>query len=138
MTHRTGIWELVETAAAWLLALVWAAPLLYAFWASFHPAEYAVRFDLTAPLTLENFREALSQAPFPRYFFNTFVLVTMLLAAQFESLLHPLTVMLALPLSMVGALGALFLLGMFIMAYNVWKTVGAGERRATYPVIEPA
>ena len=37
---------------------------------------------LFAPLTLENFREALSQAPFLRYGFNTFVLVTMLLAAQ--------------------------------------------------------
>jgi len=33
-------------------------------------------------LTLENFREALSQAPFLRYGFNTFVLVTMLLASQ--------------------------------------------------------
>jgi cbb3-type cytochrome oxidase subunit 1 len=34
--------------------------------------------------------------------------------------------------------GALFLLGMFIMAYNVAKTVGGGERNAVYPVIEPA
>ncbi len=83
MNRRAQIFELVETAAAWLLALVWSAPLLYALWASFHPPEYAVNFDITAPLTLENFREALAQAPFPRYFLNTFILVTMLIAAQF-------------------------------------------------------
>lgn len=73
----------LETAAAWALAVLWLAPLLYAFWAAFHPAEYAVNFDLFAPLTLENFEKALNQAPFPRYALNTFILVTMLLAAQF-------------------------------------------------------
>ncbi|MGV3531435.1 MAG: efflux RND transporter permease subunit, partial [Chthoniobacteraceae bacterium] len=39
------------------------------------------------------------------------VIIYMVLAAQFESLIHPLTVMLALPLAAVGALGALWLLG---------------------------
>ena len=34
--------------------------------------------------------------------------------------------------------GALFLLGMLIMAYNVAKTVGGGERNAVHPVLEPA
>ena len=72
----------LETGAAWLLALLWISPLAYAFWAAFHPGEYAVNFDLLAPLTLDNFREALSQAPFPRYALNTFILVTMILAAQ--------------------------------------------------------
>jgi cytochrome c oxidase cbb3-type subunit 1 len=33
--------------------------------------------------------------------------------------------------------GALFLFGMFIMAYNVIKTVSAGERNVVHPVIEP-
>lgn len=73
----------IENAAALLLAVIWLAPLLYAFWAAFHPPEYATRFDLLGPLTLENFREAWAQAPFARYFLNTFMLVTSILAAQF-------------------------------------------------------
>lgn len=73
----------LETGAAWLLALLWVLPLLYALWSAFHPTEYATRFDLLAPLTLDNFREAWSQAPFARYYLNTFLLVTSVLAAQF-------------------------------------------------------
>ena len=72
----------LETAAAWLLAILWISPLVYAFWAAFHPGEYAVNFNLLAPLTLENFREAFSQAPFPRYALNTFILVSTILIAQ--------------------------------------------------------
>ena len=60
----------------------WISPLLYAFWAAFHPSEYAVNFELFAPITLDNFGEALSQAPFLQYGVNTFLLVTMLLASQ--------------------------------------------------------
>lgn len=84
---RTGRFQSVfaqlETTAAWLLAILWLSPLIYAFWSAFHPAEYAIRFDLFAPLTLENFRIAWDQAPFARYFLNTFMLVTSILAAQF-------------------------------------------------------
>ena len=84
MTRRSGsIWNGVESGAAWLLAAIWLLPLLYAFWSAFHPSEYAVRFELLAPLTLDNFREAWSQAPFARYYLNTFLLVTSILAAQF-------------------------------------------------------
>jgi multidrug efflux pump len=40
------------------------------------------------------------------------LVVYMVLAAQFESLRHPLVIMLALPLALFGALGGLWLLGM--------------------------
>ena len=73
----------IETGAAWLLALLWISPLLYAFWSAFHPAEFAVNFELLAPLTLENFKTAWNQAPFARYYLNTFMLVTSILLAQF-------------------------------------------------------
>jgi len=80
--HGLNFTEIVQTLAAWLLAILWISPLLYAFWAAFHPGEYAIHFDLFAPLTLDNFRDALSQAPFLRYGINTFLLVSMLLVAQ--------------------------------------------------------
>src|SRR5690606_5278852 len=72
----------LDTLGAWLLGLLWILPLAYAVWAAFHPPAYATRFDLLAPLTLENFSRAWHAAPFPRYFLNTFMLVTMVLAAQ--------------------------------------------------------
>ncbi len=72
----------LETAGAWLLALVWILPLAYALWAAIHPSAYSAHFVPGAPLTLENFVRAWNAAPFPRYFLNTFLLVTMILAAQ--------------------------------------------------------
>ena len=78
-----GLIRHVETVAAWLLAFLWVLSLLYAFWSAFHPTEYATRFDIFAPLTLENFREAWGQAPFARYYLNTFLLVTSVLAVRF-------------------------------------------------------
>ena len=73
----------LEILGAWLLAVLWVLPLLYALWTAFHPGEYATRFSLTAPLTLENFRNAWAAAPFARYFLNTTILVTLILVAQF-------------------------------------------------------
>ncbi len=81
--QTTGYDKLLNAVGAWTLGLVWFLPLIYAFWTAFHPSAYAVRFDLFAPLTLENFSNAWSAAPFARYFFNTIILVTMILAAQF-------------------------------------------------------
>ncbi|SKA39379.1 carbohydrate ABC transporter membrane protein 2, CUT1 family [Enhydrobacter aerosaccus] len=72
----------LETAAAWALGLFWLAPLLYAVWTAFHPAAYATHFDLTAPLTLENFARAWSAAPFARYFLNTILIVAMIVGTQ--------------------------------------------------------
>ena len=72
----------LETAGAWLLAILWILPLAYAFWTAFHPPEFATRFELFAPLTLQNFVNAWNAAPFARYFVNTVLLVTLILGAQ--------------------------------------------------------
>ncbi len=73
----------LEIIGAWMLAIIWVLPLLYALWTAFHPGEYATRFSFTAPLTLENFHNAWAAAPFARYFLNTTILVTLILVAQF-------------------------------------------------------
>ena len=77
-----GISRGLETTGAWLLGLLWLLPLAYAAWTAFHPAEFSTRFVPGAPLTLENFEKAWHAAPFARYFVNTVLLVTMVLAAQ--------------------------------------------------------
>jgi len=77
MTHK------LDTIGAWLLGILWFLPLAYTLWAAFPPSAYSTHFDLTAPLTLENFVSAWHAAPFARYFLNTFILVTMVLVAQF-------------------------------------------------------
>ena len=73
----------LNTFAAWCLALLWLLPLLYAVWTAFHPSEYETRFSLFAPLMLQNFVQAWNEAPFARYFLNTVILVTGIVAAQF-------------------------------------------------------
>lgn len=82
VAYTSGYGRLLNAVAAWTLGILWVLPLLYAIWTAFHPSAYAVRFDLLAPLTMENFVEAWQAAPFARYFFNTVVLVTMILLAQ--------------------------------------------------------
>ena len=49
------------------------------------------------------------------------ILIYMVLAAQFESLIHPFTVMLSLPLSIVGALGLLAITGRTL---NIFSMIG--------------
>ena len=72
----------LSTLGAWVLALLWISPLLYACWAAFHPSEFATKLVLTAPLTFDNFLIAWDAAPFARYFLNTALLVTTILALQ--------------------------------------------------------
>lgn len=73
----------LNTAGAWALALVWFLPLIYALWTAVHPGEFATRFAAFAPLTVENFVDAWNAAPFARYFLNTVLLVSFILAGQF-------------------------------------------------------
>jgi sn-glycerol 3-phosphate transport system permease protein len=73
----------VEPALAIVLAIVWISPLVFAAWAAFHDVSDAVNFRLMAPLTFDNFRTAWEGAPWLRYFLNTFLLVTLILAGQF-------------------------------------------------------
>lgn len=76
------VWRVVETTGAWLVGLLWLAPLAYAFWAAFHDRVYATTFDLTAPWTLQNITSVWNSVPFDRYYLNTILLVTGILAAQ--------------------------------------------------------
>jgi sn-glycerol 3-phosphate transport system permease protein len=77
-----GVSRSLEVVGAWFLGVLWVMPLVYAFWTAFHPSAFSTHFTLSAPLTLENFAKAWQAAPFARYFFNTVILVTMVLAAQ--------------------------------------------------------
>ncbi|MBW8285281.1 MAG: carbohydrate ABC transporter permease [Rhizobium sp.] len=74
--------EALDAIGAWLLALIWIAPLAFALWASLHPAGTALAFGSGTPLTLENYRTAWASAPWAAYFLNTLMLVTFTLAGQ--------------------------------------------------------
>lgn len=49
------------------------------------------------------------------------VMMYMIMASQFESFLHPFTIMLSVPLSLIGGFGALWLTGMTI---NIFSLIG--------------
>lgn len=72
----------LDAAGALLLALVWIAPLLFAAWASVHPAGQALDFSGNAPFTLDNYRAAWAAAPWFSYALNTLALVSFTLAGQ--------------------------------------------------------
>jgi HAE1 family hydrophobic/amphiphilic exporter-1 len=69
--------------------------------------------------TAETFKEGIEQ--FVVAIGLAVLVIYMVLAAQFESLVHPLTVMLALPLALVGALAALWSMGMTL---NLFSLIG--------------
>jgi sn-glycerol 3-phosphate transport system permease protein len=105
----------LATVGAWLLAIVWVSPLLYAFWAAFHASSQSAQFDLFAPLTLANFRDVLAAAPFPRYFLNTFLLVTLILACQMVVCTMAAYAFVCFPFRGSGALFMLVLVQLMIM-----------------------
>lgn len=51
--------------------------------------------------------------------FLAIICIYMILASQFESLLHPFTIMTALPFSFIGAFGGLFIMGMHMSIYTM-------------------
>jgi sn-glycerol 3-phosphate transport system permease protein len=81
-SHSWSLDRLLYVSGAWLLALIWVLPLGYAVMTAFQPSAFETQITLQAPLTLENFARAWNAAPFARYFLNTLLLVTMILAAQ--------------------------------------------------------
>jgi len=72
-----------DSFGALALAIIWIAPLMFAIWAAFHTTSDAVNFNLFSSWTLDNFRVAWDGAPWLKYFFNTFLLVTVILMGQF-------------------------------------------------------
>ena len=77
------------------------------------PEGYTTRLGGRAELMMESVQSMLFA------FFLAVLITYMVLASQFESFVHPFTVMLALPLSMVGALGLLWITGNTINIYSL-------------------
>ena len=82
LTAESMLSRCLSVLGAWLLALLWITPLLYAMWAAFHPAEFATKLVFNAPVTFANFVSAWDAAPFASYFLNTTILVTGILCMQ--------------------------------------------------------
>ena len=80
---RLDLPRIALNLTAWALAALWILPLLYAVWTAIHPPVYAAKFEIFAPLTLENFVRVWNAVPFDRYFLNTLVLVVFVVISQF-------------------------------------------------------
>ncbi len=66
--------------------------------------------------TSKEFRESSAQVYIT--FLLALAIIYLVLAAQFESFLHPLTVLISVPLATLGALGALYLTGQTLNLYS--------------------
>jgi HAE1 family hydrophobic/amphiphilic exporter-1 len=77
------------------------------------PSDYTARYKGAADTMKESFGFLLFAL------FLGIVMAYMILAAQFESFIHPFTVLLSMPLSFIGAFGALLLTGKTISIYSL-------------------
>jgi HAE1 family hydrophobic/amphiphilic exporter-1 len=79
------------------------------------PAHLTTSFMGDAEIMIESFKAMLLALGL------AIVLVYMILAAQFDSLIQPITIMISLPLSVVGAFGGIYLAGMTL---NIFSFIG--------------
>ncbi|HNY10104.1 MAG TPA: efflux RND transporter permease subunit [Candidatus Wallbacteria bacterium] len=79
------------------------------------PVEYSTKFSGASAMMNESFESIFFAMAL------AVVLIYMILASQFESLIHPITIMISLPLSVVGALGALLI---FSKPVSVFSLIG--------------
>jgi sn-glycerol 3-phosphate transport system permease protein len=78
-----GLNKILLSTLAFVLAGVWGLPFLYSVWTAFHEEKYSANFKWNAPITFENFVQAWNAAPFALYFLNTFILITIVIFANF-------------------------------------------------------
>jgi sn-glycerol 3-phosphate transport system permease protein len=72
----------IEVGLAWLLGILWIAPLLYVFWAAFRQPAVALGLNPFTGWTFDNLISVWNAAPFDRYYLNTVMLVTGLATGQ--------------------------------------------------------
>lgn len=72
-----------DRMGAYLLALLWVAPLLYAFWTAFRDPSATFNLNLYGGWTWDNIASAWDRAPWMTYMRNTMLLVGSILIGQF-------------------------------------------------------
>lgn len=79
---RTSLSRLIRIAVAWVAGIITVLPALWLVLASLRPAEDTFSSSLPHRLTIDNFVEALTTVPIPRYLVNSaFISVTVTIAA---------------------------------------------------------
>jgi len=76
-------------------------------------------FDYTLAGSAQDFEESFHHLTVTMIF--SVVFIYLVLAAQFESFLHPLTILMTLPLAGIGAFGALYAVG---MTFSIFTFIG--------------